>query len=146
MAKINYWNIEQQIGSIIKTQVARATVLIEEEINWAEGDVVAIYLEEAQAPAEQQGLSAGTRLRQLITFKIWCWHFGFGKDKTLAMQARDNLVGDVQVALLGNHRLNSTVNSSWIIGCEFIAGPLPTDRGFAAGASIDLIAEAVATT
>ena len=52
MAKINYWNIEQQIGSIIKTQVARATVLIEEEINWAEGDVVAIYLEEAQAPAE----------------------------------------------------------------------------------------------
>ena len=145
MAAINYWNIEQQIASIIKTAVARATVLVDEEIDFAEGDVVGIYLDDRSAPADLQSLSAGTRLRQMVSFKIWCWHFGFGKDRSVAMQARDTLIGDVETALMAKVTLNDTVNYSYITGGEFISGPEPTDRGFAAGGTVDLVAEALAT-
>lgn len=144
MARIDYWNVGQQIASILKAAIPRAVVIVEEEITFNEGDVIGIYLDAAQAPEDLQTLSAGSRLRQYITFKIWCWHFGFGKDRAVAHQNRDNLIGEAQIALMGNHNLNNTVNTSWIINIEFLSGPEPTDRGFVAGASIDLIVDATA--
>lgn len=143
MSRIDYWGIEQAIATIIKAAVPRASVIVEEELDFAEGDVVGIYLDQRSAPAELQSLSAGTRLREQLAFKIWCWHFGFGKDRSMAMQSRDALIGDVETALMANNNLNSTANFSYILGGEFINGPEPTDRGFAAGGTVDLLVDAI---
>ena len=145
MARIDYWNIEQQIASIIKTAVPRARVLVEEELDFGESDVVGIYLEDRTAADNMQSISSGTRMRVGIQFTIWCWHFGFGKNQAVAMQQRDILVGDVETALMAAPTLNNTVTTSWITGGEFLAGPEPSNNGFAAGATVNLLVDATAT-
>ena len=147
MARINYFNIETQIKAVLDADanLTGTTILVEEEIAVQRGNVVGIYLDDRSAPADLQSISAGTRTRLLVQFSIWCWHFGIGRDRRPAMQARDDLVGKVEIALMGNRNLNSTVNTSWLEGGEFISGPDPTGDQFMSGAQVRLTVDVTAS-
>ena len=148
MARIDYFNIEEAIKSILDADadLADVEVLIEEELTIQRGNVVGIYLDDRDAPDEEQSLSAGTRTRFNVRFSIWCWHFGVGRDRRVPMQQRDDLVGKVEIALMKERTLNDTVNMSWLEGGEFLSGPDPTGDQFMSGASVILIVNVVGTT
>ena len=147
MSRVNYFEIENQIRAVLAaaTDLAGVTILVEEEIAVQRGNVVGIYLDDRSAPSELQSISAGTRTRLLVQFSIWCWHFGIGRDRRPTMQARDDLVGKVEIALMGNRNLNSTVNTSWLEGGEFISGPDPTGDQFMSGAQVRLTVDVTAS-
>mgnify|MGYP001566743466 FL=1 len=147
MARINYYNIEAQIKAVLDADanLTGTTILVEEEIAVQRGNIVGIYLDDRSAPSDLQSISAGTRTRLYVQFSIWCWHFGIGRDRRPAMQARDDLVGKVEIALMGNRNLNDTVNTSWLEGGEFISGPDPTGDQFMSGAQVRLTVDVTAS-
>lgn len=147
MARVNYFEIENQIRAVLAaaSDLTGVTILVEEEIAVQRGNVVGIYLDDRSAPSELQSISAGTRTRLYVQFSIWCWHFGIGRDRRPAMQARDDLVGKVEIALMGNRNLNNTVNTSWLEGGEFISGPDPTGDQFMSGAQVRLTVDVTAS-
>lgn len=148
MARVDYFAIEAAIRDILVADagLAGTTVLVEEELTVNRGNIVGIYLEDRDSPAEIQTLSAGTRTRFFVRFTIWCWHFGVGRNRQVPMEQRDDLVGKVEIALMGNRNLNGTVDSSWLLGGEFISGPDPTGRQFMSGASVILEVDVTGTT
>ena len=148
MARVDYFGIEEAIKSILDADadLAGVEVLIEEELTIQRGNVVGIYLDDRDAPNEDQSLSAGTRTRFNVRFSIWCWHFGVGRDRRVPMEQRDDLIGKVEIALMKERTLNDTVNSSWLEGGEFLSGPDPTGNQFMSGASVMLIADVTAAT
>ena len=123
-----------------------ADVIIEEELSVQRNNVVGIYLDDRIAPEGDQSLSSGTRTRFQVRFSIWCWHFGIGPDRRPVMEQRDDLLGNVEIALMNNRSLNSTVETSWIEGGEFMSGPDPDSNQFMAGAQIILVADVTAST
>ena len=147
MPRINYFNIETQIKAVLDadSNLTGTAVLVEEEIAVQRGNVIGIYLDDRSAPSELQSISSGTRTRFFVQFSIWCWHFGIGRDRSPAMQARDDLVGKVEIALMGNRTLNATVNTSWLEGGEFISGPDPTGDQFMSGAQVRLTVDVTAS-
>ena len=148
MARVDYFNIEEQIKTILDddADLSDVDILIEEEISVQRGNVIGIYLDERDAPDDEQSLSAGTRTRFNVRFSIWCWHFGIGRDRRVPMQQRDDLVGKVEIALMKKRTLNDTVNMSWLEGGEFLSGPDPTGNQFMSGASVILVANVTGTT
>ena len=148
MARINYYGIEDAIRSVLAadSDLAGVTITVEEELSPARGNVVGIYLDSRSAPNELQGLSAGQRTRFHVTFSIWCWHFGVGRDWRVPMQQRDDLLGKVEIVLMKNRTLNDTVTMSWLTGGEFMSGPDPTGNQFMSGAEIKLTADVAAST
>lgn len=139
MAKVNYWNItlevRERIADGISTLFPKAAVTAEEEFSFA-GQWVGVYLRSRVAPDRDQTISAGKRTRFQVTFEIWVW--GYGPTFPIAAQARDDLLGAVEIALMEDRSLDDSVEGAgWIEGGEFQAGSDPKDgRKFWAGASI----------
>jgi len=148
VARVDYFAIETQIKTILDAEASLSgtSVLIEEELTFERGNIVGIFLDDREAPEELQSLSAGTRTRFLVTFSIWCWHFGVGRDRRVPMEQRDDLVGNVEIALMKERTLNGTVNMSWLAGGEFLSGPGETKNQFMSGAQIILIVDVTAST
>ena len=59
-----------------------------------------------------------------------------------AARLRDELLGDVEIALLRNASLNQTVAESWLNGGTF----LESDQDNLRGGTVDLVADVRATT
>lgn len=146
MARVDYSTIEDAIETVLKADanLAGVTYLVEEELVMGTGDIVGIYLEDRNAPEAMQSVSAGKRTRFLIRFSVWCWHFGIAKNKRTVMKKRDDLLGKVEIALMGNRNLNNTVNTSWLEGGEFESGKDEAGRQFMSGGQIILTADATA--
>ena len=147
MARADYYAIEDAIRAVLAaaSSLSGVTILVEEELTVQRGSVIGIYLEDRTAPAEEQPIAAGLETRFHVNFTIWCWHFGVGRDRRPVMEARDDLVGNVEIALMGNRDLNDTVDSSWLTGGDFLSGPDPTGKQFMAGASINLTVDVKGT-
>ncbi len=141
MARVDYYGIAKAIQSQLQadSNLADVTVLVEEELTMSRGNVVIIYLDRREAPDDLQTLSAGTRTRFNLFFSIWCFHFGF--EKALAIEARDDLLGKVELALMSDPTFSNNVSSSWITGGDFDNGPLPDGVDFMAGAEVQLLAQ-----
>ena len=148
MSRVDYFTIEEAIKSILDADaiVSAKAILIEEELVFERGNIIGIYLDDRQAPDELQSISAGTRTRFLVSFSLWCWHFGVGRDRRVPMEQRDDLLGNVEIALMKVRNLNDTVNTSWLLGGEFLSGPDPTGKQFMSGAQIILVADVTAST
>lgn len=148
MARIDYYGIENAIANVLKTDstLTGVTVLVEEELTVQRGNVIGIYLDDRNVPIEDQPIAAGTKTRFNVNFSIWCWHFGIGRDRTLAQQQRDDLIGKVEIALMKNRTLQNTVTMSWLDGGDFISGPDPTGNQFMSGGEIRLTVDVTAST
>lgn len=148
MARVDYYAIENAIAAVLRADatLAGVTVMVEEELSFQRGSIVGIYLDDRSSPQDLQAISAGTETRFIVNFTVWCWHMGIGRDRTMVMQQRDDLVGKVEIALMKNRTLSNTVNMSWLEGGEFISGPDPQGNQFMSGAEIKLSADVTAST
>lgn len=146
MARVDYYAIEQAVKTALVaagTIPADVTYLIEEEVLFQEGRAVAIYADRRDAPPDRQSISSGTRTRFDFRMSVWCYAFGF--ETSSVAEARDDLIGLVEIALMGNRTLSGAVNSIRIDGGEFDnvnAG----DSGMGLGAEIIIIADVTAIT
>ena len=147
MAAINYYEIELQIKAVLAAFAGLAGIrMADPEIlpsfDPMSGDSVFIYLENENCPDDLQRLRAGTSTDSYLTFSIWCfaWHMD---SVSLASKARNDLRGQVALALMGNRTLNGTVITSWISGGRFNR---LEDNGFWSGGELILTAHAQAVT
>lgn len=127
--------------------LAGTTVTVEEELLFGTETTpwVGIYLERRDAPSGTQSLSGGQQTRYRLRFSIWCWEYHL-ESLAKAMQRRDDLIGKVEVALMGNRTLNANVITSWIEGGEMPSVRAPGTQSWLAGGEVVLIADAKATT
>lgn len=147
MAAIDYHAILEGIRDQIEADedAPSVTIHIEEELSTVEGPTVMLYLDRRDAPDDLQTLSAGQRTRYEVTISIWC--FGVAMDSMReACRNRDNLLGEIEIALMKDRTLQETVSSSWFTGGEFISAQAPGVGGFVSGAEIVLVALVTAIT
>ena len=147
MARVDYFGIEEAIRDILvsDTSLGGISVLIEDEINFIEGPVVALYLENRAAPAELQSLSAGQRTRFYVSFVLWVMDFSLDGIRE-ASKKRDDLVGKVEIVLMKDRTLGGTVTTSWLEGGDFLNAQVPDVTGFVSAAEIRLTVDVRAAT
>lgn len=148
MAAINYNNVASGIRTVLQNaaSLAGATIAIEERFPWTVEQTpwIGIYFERRDAPADLQTLSTGSRTRLLLRYRVVCVEHSLqGLDE--AISRRNTLLGNVEVALIGDRTLNSTVNASWLEGGDLDDGQSPNKNWMAVGEVI-LIADATMTT
>lgn len=149
MSRIDYFSIEESIEDILKASSdlsegpSDVTVLVEEDISFAGGDIIQILLKRRDAPEENQPIASGTITRYDVTFSIWC--YGYALERREAMKRRDDLVGKVEIVLQSNRMLGlpNLVNQSWFTGGDFenVQGPEESGDLFLSGAEIELVCD-----
>ena len=152
MARLDYYAIENQIKTILEADSdvtghwgeRNTRVLIEREMVFGMDELpaVMIYLDRRDATPGQP-IAAGTRTRLQLRFSIWCVDFHLDS-MAMACEARDDLMGLVEVALMKNRDLDGKVGASWIEGGEFMSAE--NDGSFIAAGEIVLVADGVSTT
>ena len=146
MSRINYSAIEDAISAQLLADATVAAggtkVFVEEAISSVEGRQVFIYLERRDMPDNMQSLSAGKAERSLLRFSIWCYGSTLEGSRA-SMSRRDQLLGEVEIALMKDRTLGGTVIKSWLNGGEFRSGM--ADDFYMCGAEIVLIADVKAT-
>lgn len=144
MARIDYHAIGQAIQTVLQADAALAgvKVIVEEDVLTSpeEAPWVGIYIadrESAGAP-----IAAGTQQRFTVRYEIWC--FDYRLDIPSAAQARDDLLGKVEVALLKTPTLNGNVTMMAITGGAFDSAR--TEGGHLMGGSVVVEIQKKATT
>jgi len=145
MARLDYYAIEVAIKTILDATLLATTVLIEEVVAYIEGPLVVIYLDRRRAPAELQQLSAGTSTRFELDLTLWCLALSYDGVRE-ASQLRDNIIGQVEVAMMADRTIGGTVMSSWIEGGEFRNSRTEDDSGFISAGEVKIIASARSST
>lgn len=150
MARVDYYAIELAIQTQLQAAsgLTGVTVALEEELPFgmASDQTVEIYLERREAAADLQGLSAGRQTRFRLHLSLWCWGYSL-ESVAKACQIRDDLMGNVELALLGDHTFAGAVTSSWLEGGQFDTKESPgATSGFSMGGQIILVADVKATT
>lgn len=146
MARIDYYDIQDTIRSILDADATLdgVTVTVEEEVLFSaeQAPWVSIYLDRRD-PTAGQPLAAGTRTRYRVQFSIWCWEYSLDSLKT-AMELRDDLVGKVELVLMGNRSLSGKVGGLMLDGGAFMTAK---DQGsWVTGAEILVSCDATAIT
>lgn len=119
MAGVDYYSVQTEIKDILEDNISGAVVSIEDDITTALDDMpkIGIYLADIEVPPEQP-LAAGTKLRQLLRFSIWCFASGYTTVADAAKN-RDTLYNSVITTLMANATIRDTVTTSWLEGGEF---------------------------
>ena len=146
MARVDYFAIEEAIRTQLKadTDTVKSHILIEPDAAQlpAGGDAIAIYLDRRDAPQELQNLAAGLRTRFLVTFSIWCFHFALMQKAEF--EKRDDLVSQVELALMTDRTLSGAVDTSWLSGGEFFNSRTNDQDIFMLGAEVILTCQVTA--
>ena len=144
MPRIGYYAILQELQAILQgdPSLNGVTVNIEQEgmLN-VTAPWVNLLLDRRDAPPDQY-LAGNTKQRYFVKFILNCVQFALNKAE--ASRLRDELVGTVEIVLMGNRTLNSFVTTSWLEGGAFDITSV--DAGFVANAEIMLTADVTATT
>jgi len=146
MARVDYYQIESDIRDhlLADSNLDNVVVQIESDLAIQRGNNVVIYLNRRDGPDRLQTISAGTRTRYELELSIWCYHVG-GLETRALLEARDDLLGRVEIALLSNRSsLESDIGPYWIRGGEFQTNELEQNAGFVAGAEIEMFVQATA--
>jgi hypothetical protein len=148
MSAIDYHGIGVEIKNVLEADSNFAAVTVAEPGIYptfdpqGNKDSVYIYLESRTAADGIQRIRAGTSTDEIVTFVIWS--FSWHADKiSEAEKFRDQLVGRVELALMGNRTLNSKVKTSWLRGGKFYGAE---ESGFWSGAETILECHAQAVT
>jgi hypothetical protein len=141
LARIDYYAIEQAIQTQLAAALTTARVLVEEPFQHAIADttrIVSVFLE-GRVPHNDQVLAAGTHERMLVKLSIWCAVFHM-ESLQVALEQRDDLIGEAELALMADRTLGGVVDSSWLEGGELFASQ-GQNFPFVAGGEIILIAD-----
>ena len=118
MAAIDYYGIENNLKTILKLALG-AGVIVTAEVSQPMDTIpwVAIYLDGRTAP-EDQPIAAGTRQRYQLKFSIWCWCWSLD-NSAKAAEARDDLMGTVESAIMRNRSIGTSVENGMLQGGSF---------------------------
>lgn len=142
MARIDYYAIETNIKAALAADATLTGVMIvvEEQPNFGDGPLILIAMDRRDAP-EGQPIAAGKRTRMRMRVRLWC--FGTSLHIPDAMQARDDLIGKVEIALMNaRSTLADQIGQYWITGGEFETSK--GGAGFVCGGSVDVAVETTA--
>lgn len=124
MARIDYHNIAKQIQSVLQNDATLSGVLVtvEKDVLLGFENTPWVNIRAARRdPTPEQPIRAGQLQKYWITYVCECWESSLeGPER--AAQLRDDLIGKVEVALMGNRTLNDTVESLILDGGEFMLG------------------------
>jgi len=145
MARVDYYLIEKEIQRILTESLINVSVTIETDHPVDSQPWVAVYLERRETPPDQP-IAAGQRTRFSLRFSIWCWTWSLESGE-VAAQARDDLIGQVEIALMNNRKIGTKVLSSYLQGGEMLTDKYQSDTGssFYSGGEVVLIAEVIAS-
>ena len=118
MAAIDYNGITTTIRDTIATEVGSDYYVTANMAQPAETRPwVAIYLD-GRTPTDNQPIAAGTRQRYTLNYSIWCWCWSLNGPEH-AGEARDDLMGLVETALMENRKMGGLVENGVLAGGEF---------------------------
>lgn len=147
MARIDYSAIRQELREIIAADPAFTgmQIVTEEEVMFGldQAPWIAIYLERREAP-EGQYLSAGTKQLYRLRFSIWV--FTCALEMPSAIRQRDEIIGKLEVLLMGQRTINDMVETSWLEGGEMPSAKMPDNIGVVVGGEIRLVSEIAFTS
>lgn len=146
MPRLDYYDIQNEIKAILEADASLAgvTVAIEDEPFTLESCLfVGIHLTGRTAPDQLQRISAGQQTHYELRFSIRCWSYSM-ESIADALQKRDDLLGKVEVVLMGNRTINGKMAHIRLDGGDMAAGKEPPSYGSVG--EIVLIGEATATT
>lgn len=144
MAKVDYFALTEAVETQIDNNVSNVKTMVEREITFGmdTARAVGIYLMSRNAPADMQRLAAGTRTDFLVTFTVRCFGFDIESIRA-ASERRDDLIGDVENALMTDREIQGQAIKSWLEGGDFF---LAEESGFIAAGDIRLTCHVAATT
>jgi hypothetical protein len=143
MARIDYYQIEEDIATQLRADanLTGVTVDVEQEPAFAEDKGVFIYLVGREAPAELQTMSAGKRTRFYIHIVLVC--MAQALELKAAMEARDDLMSNVELALMSNRTFgNAQVQKFWIEGGNFENSRDGNDGLFNSTGEVEIVVDA----
>lgn len=143
MAAIDYYGIEDTIRSTLATACGSGVnVTAEVQQPMDTKPWVSIYLTGRTAP-EDQPIAAGTRQRYQLNFSIWVWCWSLD-NPAKAAEARDDLIGTVETALMNNRNMGGAIDTGYLQGGSFETAK--DDRNIhVAGGEVVFVAEARAS-
>lgn len=144
MAKVDYFALSEAIETQIDNNVSNVVTRVEAELLFGMDTprAVGIYLLNRTAPQNMQRLANGTRTDFLVTFIIRCFGFDINDLRT-ASERRDDLIGDVENALMTDREINGNAVMSWLDGGDFFQ---VEENGFISAGDIRLTCHVIATT
>lgn len=122
MAKVDYYAIAEQIKRVLDNSVPGLTTLIEEPrpAGPDQNPSACVQIRRRSAPESLQSLTAGTQLMMEVDASIIIEAFAMNIRQ--AIELRDDYIGDVETALMGNRTLYNTVEVTFIDGGELETG------------------------
>lgn len=147
MTDIAFQTISEAIKARLDASFVNRTplpeVVLEREFEPRES-WIAIYCQGATSNPGDQPLTAGLKQRLEVRFEIWCWRFAM--TNALAVELRDAILGEVELALMSDRTQGGTVVNSWLEGGRFGKQEDPQQIGrFFAGGEIILVCEVIAS-
>lgn len=123
MAAAGYAAIRDAVEAILKgdarTNAARIYVEEEPQFGLADaGKVIAVFTDRRRAPADEQHLGAGKRTEFLLDLLFVVANMDMASFRAAA-DGRDTLLGNLELVLMANRTLSSTVSTLWLEGGEF---------------------------
>lgn len=119
MAAIDYNGIAVAIRSAILdyAQTEHAFVDIETEFTYGAEltPVVRVYLENRDAPVDEQKIRAGTATDYWITYALLCGAYSL-EGQAEAAKSRNTFLADVEVAMMVDRTLGGKVTTLWLEG------------------------------
>lgn len=148
MAGINYNAVATGIQSALTgaASLAGVTVVVEERFPWSVEMMpwIGIYFDRRDAPADLQSLTAGSRTRLYLSYRIVCVQHSI-QGLQQAINLRNTLLSNAEVALITDRTLGGNVSTSWLEGGDLDDGQAP-DKNWMAVGEILLTADATLTT
>ena len=147
MARVNYYDIQNEIKEILELDqtLAGINIQIEEPTRFQHGGYVIIHLDRREAPDEDQFIDAGQSTRFDVFFNVVCIQTSMSSLAS-AMRARDDLMGKVEVALMKVRDLNNKASVQWLGGGPFESGQIEGMKGSAAQGTIEMLVKVTGTT
>ena len=145
MPRIGYYAILRELQAVLQAEPTLNGVSVAIEGQGLVNDLapwVNLRLDRRDAPPNEQYLAAGQRQRYFLRVLITCAQYAL--DLGEASRLRDELIGSVEVVLMGNRTVNGLITTSWLEGGGFDLTAL--DAGFMANGDILMVADVSAST
>jgi hypothetical protein len=145
MSEINYWELENQIGQLIKEELPvigdnqlPVNIFIEEPLNLvtSRGHQVYIYIDTWETAEDDEYIAAGTHFRTFVNFQLWLYVHGL--ESKIACQNRDRFLQKVKEVFKkpSNRQLSGKAQMVTFAGGDF--DNQKDGGGFWKGVSVNL--------
>ena len=140
---VDYVGIRDEIETILQadTRTNEARIYIEEEPQFGLSDytsAIAVFMDNRVTPIDVQSIGAGKRTRFNLRVSFWVVAFSMESYRK-ACDARDTLMGQLELVLMDNRTLTGKVATSWLEGGEMFSAKDQQTSTFTAVAEVAMV-------